>query len=111
MIHQYPLPEVLPVAEGIFKRLSILTNEIPSQLRESFFTPLLPSVLLLGQTFAPLCSEATRLFVSLARTATAGGAVTSLWKTPPKVGVANDTLATAAQRTFEELIRVAVVKV
>ncbi len=97
------------MAEDIFKRLFILTNEIPDHLRDNFFKPLLPSVLLLARTFPPLCAEATKLFVGLTRT-TSGG-VSGGGETPLKGSMANNSLANAAQRSFEELISCAVVKV
>ena len=109
MIHQYPLPEVLPIAEDIFKRLFILANEIPDHMRESFFKPLLPSILLLSRTFPPLCSEATKFLVGLCRTCPPS--TNDVWAgNSPKGGVSG-SLAATAQRTFEELLNYTVVKV
>ena len=64
VIHQYPVPETMGVAKGIFKRLTLLAGEIPSDMR-GYFLAILPSVLLLCQTFPPLCSDATELLVHL----------------------------------------------
>ena len=59
MIHQYPLPDAMGIVKDIFKRLTILASEIPVQIQEEYFQPLLPSVVKLCQTFLPFCSEAT----------------------------------------------------
>ncbi len=55
------------IAKDILKRLSILANEIPSHLRDKYFRPLLPSLVMLCQTFPPLCTETTKFLVSLRR--------------------------------------------
>ena len=65
MIQQYPLPDAMGIAKDIFKRLTVLASEIPVQIREEYFQPLLPSVVKLCQTFPPLCSEATGFLVHL----------------------------------------------
>ena len=109
IINQYPRPEVLPIAEDIFKRLVILTNEIPDHMRETYFLPLLPSVVLLCQTFPPLCSEATKFLVGLSRACAARSVGEGVWSgNSPAHGQCS--LAAAVKRTFNELINCAVVK-
>ena len=109
IINQSPRPEVLPIAEDIFKRLVILTNEIPDHMRETYFLPLLPSVVLLCQTFPPLCSEATKFLVGLSRACTARSVGEGVWSgNSPAHGQCS--LAAAVKRTFDELINCAVVK-
>ena len=109
VINQYPRPEVLSIAEDIFKRLMILTNEIPDHLRETYFLPLLPVVVLLCQTFPPLCSEATKFLVGLSRAYAVRSVGEGAWSgDSPDKGQCG--LASAVKRTFDELINCAVVK-
>ena len=67
MIQQYPVPEAMGVAKDIFKRLTVLSAEVSSQVRESYFLAVLPSITLICRTFPPLCCEATELLVHLSR--------------------------------------------
>ena len=68
VMKQYPLPEAMGTAKDIFKRLTVLSNEIPKSIRESYFLPVLPAIVKLCQTFPPLCSEATEFLVHLCKT-------------------------------------------
>ena len=67
IIQQYPLPDTMGIAKDIFKRLSLLTNEIPPEMLEGYFLPLLPAVVKLCQTFPPVCSDATAFLVQLSK--------------------------------------------
>lgn len=55
------------LAKDILKRLSVLANEIPGHMREGFFRPLLPSLVLLCQAFPPVCADTTEFLVSLSK--------------------------------------------
>ena len=113
------------IAEDIFKRLMILTNEIPDDIREQYFLPLLPSVVQLCQTFPPLCSEATKFLIHLSKSCessqipvltTNTERAASVSSASVKLGRMNRTARTcslsgAIKETFQDLISCAVVKV
>lgn len=109
VIQQYPVPEAMGIAKDIFKRLTILSSELSSELRESYFLAVLPSISLICRTFPPLCSEATQFLVHLSRVCrpVAG----SLGPTLPSVGewrgqgaAGEDPLISAINNTFSELV-------
>ena len=68
VIEQYPLPDAIGIAKDIFKRLMVLTNEIPASVREQYFIPILPAVVKLTKTFPPVCKEAAEFLVHLSKT-------------------------------------------
>lgn len=70
IIQQYPLPDAMGIARDIFQRLTIIANEIPADMRELYFIPLLPAVVQLCQTFPPLSTEATEFLVQLSKACT-----------------------------------------
>ncbi|CAI8032929.1 Integrator complex subunit 2, partial [Geodia barretti] len=61
VVQQYPLPEALSIVDEILKFLLALANEIPSHLREDYFTPLLPALVRFCQTFPLLCQKPGQL--------------------------------------------------
>lgn len=70
MIHHYPLTDAMGMAKDIFKQLSTLANEIPAHMREVYFLPLLPAIVLFSKTFPPLSVEATDFLVALSKLST-----------------------------------------
>ena len=122
VIEQYPLPDAMGIAKDIFKRLMVLSNEIPASLREGYFLPLLPSVVKLSKTFPPLCKEATEFLVHLCKTCGASLSsksvgISSLDVTADSSNVfetffiAGETgrINKAIQKAFEEIVNNAVV--
>ena len=126
VIQQYPLPDALGVSKDIMKRLMVLANEIPGNLREEYFIPLFPSVVKLSQTFPPLCKDATEFLVHLNKicasssspldslSANESGRKKLLFEpkgTAGGVGVSfGNELMTSIQDTFQQLVSLAVVK-
>lgn len=70
VIHHYPLTDAMGVAKDIFKQLSTLANEIPAHMREVYFLPILPAIVLFCKTFPPLSVEATNFLVALSKLST-----------------------------------------
>ncbi|KAL5467653.1 hypothetical protein EMCRGX_G031914 [Ephydatia muelleri] len=70
VIHHYPLTDAMGVAKDIFKQLSTLANEIPAHMREVYFLPILPAIVLFCKTFPPLSVEATNFLVTLSKLST-----------------------------------------
>ena len=107
------------IAKDIFKRLMVLTNEISASLREEYFLPVLPSVVKLAKTFPPLCKEAAEFLVQLSKTCGASLASKSLGTFPLDVtseggkvflSRENGQISKAIQKTFEDIVQTAVVK-
>eukprot|EP00731_Ephydatia_muelleri_P025979 Em0018g79a len=73
VIHHYPLTDAMGVAKDIFKQLSTLANEIPAHMREVYFLPILPAIVLFCKTFPPLSVEATNFLVTLSKLSTSSG--------------------------------------
>ena len=122
MIEQYPLPDAMGIAQDIFKRLMVLSNEIPASMREEYFLPLLPSVVKLSKTFPPLCKEAAEFLVHLSKTCGASLSsksmgISSLDVTADSSNVfgavsvtgGNGQINKAIQKAFEEIVKNAVV--
>ena len=121
VIQQYPLPEAMGVAKDIFKRLMVLANEIPADMREAYFLPLLPAVVKLCQTFPPLCTEATEFLVCLSKVCVSrdvqsvkskiNGLQTVSFGQDLKSQLTRDNgLHESIQSTFQELVSTTVVK-
>ena len=117
VIHQYPVPEAMGIAKDILKRLTVLSSELSSEARESYFLAVLPSLSLICQTFPPLCSEATEFLVHLSKicrpaaaAAAAGGSLGAApppggdWRRGGAGGGGEDPLVRAINNTFSELI-------
>ena len=119
MIEQYPLPDAMGVAKDIFKRLMVLSNEIPASLREEYFLPLLPSVVKLSKTFPPLCKEAAEFLVHLSKMcgASLSGGMSSIGVTsdgsdtfePVFMNGGNGQINKAIQKAFEAMIKSAAI--
>ena len=124
MIEQYPLPDAMGIAKDIFKRLMVLSNEIPASVREEYFLPLLPSVVKLSKTFPPLCKEAAEFLVHLSKTC--GASLSSKSVGISSLGVTSDSdnvfesiyitgengrISKAIQKAFEEMVQNAVVHI
>ena len=67
MIHQYSLPESVGLVKDILKKLHRFIDEVPSKRQHGVFTPLLPAIVLLCQTFPPLSVEAIDFLLHLCR--------------------------------------------
>ena len=113
------------IAKDIFKRLMILTNEIPASVMEQYFLPLLPSVVKLAKTFPPLCKEATEFLVQLSKTCEASLVGRPLAEESPLSALTSDgdnlikavfvagengPMNKAIKRAFEDMVQNAVVK-
>ena len=70
VIHHYPLTDAMGMAKDIFKQLLTLANEIPAHMRELYFLPILPAIVLFCKTFPPLAVEATNFLVTLSKLST-----------------------------------------
>lgn len=123
VIEQYPLPDAMGIAKDIFKRLMVLTNEIPASVREQYFLPILPSVVKLAKTFPPLCKEAAEFLVQLSKTCGASLANKTLGSPSLDafsdgnsmlnvvfVSGENGLINKAILKTFEDMVQTAVVK-
>lgn len=109
VIHQYPVPEAMGIAKDIFKRLSVLSSELPSNVRESYFLSVLPSLALLCKTFPPLSSDATEFLVHLTKICKlAGGPLGSVFPTVQDWGedaaAGDNPLVKAIKKTFNDII-------
>lgn len=106
------------MVDDILKRLLLLTSEIPALVREDYFTPLLPALVRFGQTFPPLCSKVTNILVELSRVSSVGGSVSegpSMKTIATGGGGGNErkkggVFLTLVQKTFQELVETAIVK-
>ena len=86
IIQQYPLPDTMGIAKDIFKKLTLLTNEIPPEMLEDYFLPLLPAVVKLCQTFPPVCSDATAFLVQLSKVCIPSNRPTAVFSYPSDPG-------------------------
>ena len=107
------------IAKDIFKRLMVLTNEIPASVREQYFLPVLPSVVKLAKTFPPLCKEAAEFLVQLSKICGASLANRSLETSPLDItsdggkvffSMKDGQISKAIQNTFKDIVQTAVVK-
>ena len=112
------------IAKDIFKRLMVLTSEIPASVREQYFLPLLPSVVKLAKTFPPLCKEAAEFLVHLSKTCGSSLIDKTVGTSPLDHAYSNDSsvfktvfvagekgqINKAIQKAFEEMVQTAVVK-
>lgn len=123
VMEQYPLPEAMGTAKDIFKRLTALSNEIPENVRESYFRPILPAVVQLCRTFPPLCTEATEFLVHLSKISACldnqASRVGPFYSRPGALHRVQSEVTSAArsssfissiQKTFQELVSTTVVK-
>ena len=112
MIHQYPVPDAMGIAKDILKRLTVLSEEIPQEVREGYFLSLLPSLTLLCKSFPPLSSEVTQFLVHLtklcqpaaASSFSVGRALTPAVWDWAEGGGEGDPLIRGIKKTFNEII-------
>lgn len=112
VIHQYPVPEAMGIAKDIFKRLTVLASEIPSNIRDGYFSAILPSIALLCKTFPPISTDATEFLVCLTRVSRPADSSLVSAQENEEVGGAGgggggsgkNSLITAIRDTFNEIV-------
>ena len=118
MVQQFPLPEALSIVDEILKFLLALANEIPSHLREDYFTPLLPALVRFCQTFPLLCQKVTQLLVGLSRascnvglSSTSSFVLNAAAREKGRGTRGGVEFVTLVRDTFQELVETAVLRV
>ena len=77
-------------------------------MREDYFSPLLPALVRFSQTFPPVCSKVTNILVELSRACSAGAGERD--GSSRKTGSGKGGFASLVQKTFQELVETAIVK-
>lgn len=67
VLAHYPLPSATDTAQQLLKKLHTLLAEVPRQAHTDLFTPVLPFLVTLCQSFPPLSEETTRFLLKLGR--------------------------------------------
>ena len=97
---KYPLSDAMGVACSIFKKLNHLVVEVPSTKRDITFKPILTAVIIICETFPPLCSEAIGFLLHLCKICSLSDKrSTSSQLRIPRLGLMQETVNSTRQQS------------